>query len=173
MAASANVLVVFATLKGAKHHPALDPARRLVPCRMPEMCCSRVACTCSKPGSRNKVQHPSTRLPPQIGDRKRAWKYRLARFPPYISNIPGRAKGTTQGPKGSHAPGRYFDDAQVWAILDGEPANSEQNGSPGDPDPALAKVKTKRKMQTGRLGARFSLGSKSWDHPVVGCGGGI
>jgi hypothetical protein len=66
-----------------------------------------------------------------------------------------------------------FNHAEVRAVLHGEPTNSEQNGGPGDFDPALAEAKTSLKIQTGRLGARFSLGSDYWDQPVSGCGGWI
>src|ERR1035437_2518263 len=97
----------------------------------------------------------------------------LAHIPTHVSNLPGRAKGTPRGPKGPHAPSGYFDHLEVWAVLDGEPANSEHNGGPGDSDPAVAEVKTSRKPKPGASGARFSLGSYFWDRSVNGCGGWI
>lgn len=55
----------------------------------------------------------------------------------------------------SCAPGGYFDDAEVWAVLDGEPANSEQDGGPGDSDPAFAEVRTSLKYEPGASASGF------------------
>lgn len=109
----------------------------------------------SNTGGGVKKQHPRARFSPRISDQEWARKCRLAHIPTRVSNLPRRVEGSARDPKGSHAPGGYFDNIEVWAVLDGEPANSEQDGGPGDSDPAFDEVNTGRKHESGASAPDF------------------
>ncbi|MGC9225068.1 MAG: zinc finger domain-containing protein [Terracidiphilus sp.] len=99
-----------------------------------------VACTVEHRGRGKKFNIPVHDSRRELATEKGFGSVGLAHLPTHVSNLPGRAKGTARGPKGPHAPSGYFDHPEVWAVLYGKPENGEQNGGPGDLDPAITEV---------------------------------